>query len=66
MAKMTPRNEATVVVKVKLDDISERYAKSITADSLSKRLTETYYSNPACKGEANDKIARTAKRSRGI
>jgi len=64
MTNMPAKGETLVVVKVKLDDISERFAQSITADSLSKRLSETYYSSAACKGEANDRLQRTAKRGR--
>lgn len=64
MPNMSTRNETVVVVKVKLDDISEKYAKSITADSLSKRLRETCYSSAVCKGEANDRLQRNAKRGR--
>lgn len=64
MIKKQAQPEPVVIVKVKLDSISEKYAKNITAYSLSKSLGETYYTQPICKSDANNKLQRTAKRRR--
>jgi len=64
MVKKLNSSDTIVIVKVELDDISEKYARNITADSLSRSLGETYYSQAVCKTDANNKLQRTAKRRR--
>lgn len=64
MVKKQARPDAVVIVKVKLDGISEKYARNITADSLSKKIGKTYYSQLVCETDANNKLQRTAKRRR--
>ena len=64
MVKKQTGPEPVVIVKVKLDGISEKYARNITAESLSRSLGETYYSQVVCRTDANNKLQRTAKRRR--
>ena len=64
MTKKQTKSDMVVVVRVQLDDISEKYAQDVTADSLVKRLGESYYASSVCDAKANNKFQRTAKRGR--